>query len=162
MNRKSLLGRISMKHVFFIVLAIAAVWVVYSLLLVRRLAPLAEETQKQKAEFWANQVEPFIDEHLDSLVWGGDTTAYHELRKHMVDEPKAMQMGYSLIMAIRHEYPAACYDLYTDIVSIYDRMGIGWDSIDINCKDLALLYLRKAAAKGDPRALKEVRLLELE
>lgn len=66
-----------MKHVFFIVLAIAAVWVVYSLLLVRRLAPLAEETQKQKAEFWANQIEPFIDEHLDSLVWTGDTAAYH-------------------------------------------------------------------------------------
>ena len=58
MNKKSLLGRISMKHVFFIVLTIAAVWAVYSLLLVRRLAPLAEETQKQKAEFWANQIEP--------------------------------------------------------------------------------------------------------
>ena len=151
-----------MKHVFFIVLAAAVVWVVYSLLLVRRLAPLAEETQKQKAEFWANQIEPFIDEHLDSLIWNGDTTAYHELRQHMVDEPTAMQMGYSLIMSIRHEYPAACYDLYTDIVSIYDRMGMGWDSMDINCKELAMLYLRKAAAKGETRALKEVRRLELE
>ena len=162
MNKKSLLGRISMKHVFFIVLAIAVVWAVYSLLLVRRLAPLAEETQKQKAEFWANQIEPFIDEHLDSMVWVGDTTAYHELRQHMVDEPTAMQMGYSLIMSIRHEYPAACFDLYTDIASIYDRMGVGWDSMDINCKELALLYLRKAAAKGEPRALKEVRRLGLE
>ena len=162
MNRKSLLGRITMKHVFFIVLAIAIVWVVYSLLLVRRLAPLAEERQKQKAEFWANQIEPFIDEHLDTLVWYGDTTAYHELRQHMHDEPTAMQMGYSLIMAIRHEYPAACYDLYTDIVSIYDRMGIGWDSIDINCKELALLYLRKAAVRGEPRALMEVRQMGAE
>ena len=162
MNRKSLLGRISMKHVFFIVLAIAAVWAVYSLLLVRRLAPLAEETQKQKAEFWANQIEPFIDEKLDSLVWTGDTAAYHELRQHMHDEPTAMQMGYSMIMAIRHEYPAACYDLYADIVSIYDRMGVGWDSMDINCKELALLYLRKAAARGEPRALKEVRQLGVE
>ena len=162
MYRKSLLGRITMKHVFFIVLAIAVVWVVYSLLLVRRLAPLAEETQKQKAEFWANQVEPFIDEKLDSLVWTGDTAAYHELRQHMHDEPTAMQMGYSMIMAIRHEYPAACYDLYTDIVSIYDRMGIGWDSIDINCKELALLYLRKAAAREESHALKEVKRLELE
>ena len=162
MNRKSLLGRISMKHVFFIVLAIAAVWVVYSLLLVRRLAPLAEETQKQKAEFWANQVEPFIDEHLDSLVWTGDTAAYHELREHIAGEPTAMQMGYSLIMAIKHEYPAACYDLYTDLVTIYDRMGMGWDSMDINCKELAQLYLRKAAAKGEPRALKEVRRLRVE
>ena len=161
MNKKSLLGRISMKHVFFIVLTIATVWAVYSLLLVRRLAPLAEETQKQKAEFWANQIEPFIDEHLDSLVWVGDTTAYHELREHMADEPTAMQMGYSLIMSIRHEYPAACYDLYADIVSIYDRMGVGWDSMDINCKELALLYLRKAAVKGEPRALKEVRRLGL-
>ena len=159
MNRKSLLGRISMKHVFFIVLAIAAVWVVYSLLLVRRLAPLAEETQKQKAEFWANQIEPFIDEHLDSLVWDGDTAAYHELREHMADEPTAMQMGYSMIMAIRHEYPAACYDLYTDLVTIYDRMGMGWDSIDINCKELALLYLRKAAAKGESRAQNELKRL---
>ena len=151
-----------MKHVFFIVLTIAAVWAAYSLLLVRRLAPLAEERQKQKAEFWANQIEPFIDEHLDSLVWVGDTTAYHELRQHMVDEPTAMQMAYSLIMAIRHEYPAACFDLYTDLVTIYNRMGIDLDNMDINCKDLALLYLRKAAARGEPRALKEVRQLGLE
>ena len=151
-----------MKHVFFIVLTIAAVWAVYSLLLVRRLAPLAEERQKQKAEFWANQIEPFIDEHLDSLVWVGDTTAYHELRQHMVDEPTAMQMAYSLIMAIRHEYPAACFDLYTDLVTIYNRMGIDLDNMDINCKELALLYLRKAAARGEPRALKEVRQLGLE
>ena len=162
MNRKSLLGRISMKHVFFIVMATAVVWVVYSLLLVRRLAPLAEETQKQKAEFWANQIEPFIDEHLDSLVWTGDTAAYHELREHIAGEPTAMQMGYSLIMSIRHEYPVACYDLYTDLVTIYDRMGMGWDSMDINCKELAQLYLRKAAAKGEPRALKEVRRLGVE
>ena len=162
MNKKSLLGRISMKHVFFIVLTIAAVWAAYSLLLVRRLAPLAEERQKQKAEFWANQIEPFIDEHLDSLVWVGDTTAYHELRQHMVDEPTAMQMAYSLIMAIRHEYPAACFDLYTDLVTIYNRMGIDLDNMDINCKELALLYLRKAAARGEPRALKEVRQLGLE
>ena len=151
-----------MKHVFFIVLTIAAVWAAYSLLLVRRLAPLAEERQKQKAEFWANQIEPFIDEHLDSLVWVGDTTAYHELRQHMVDEPTAMQMAYSLIMAIRHEYPAACFDLYTDLVTIYNRMGIDLDNMDINCKELALLYLRKAAARGEPRALKEVRQLGLE
>ena len=160
MNRKSILEKISMKHVFFIVLTAAVIWVAYSLLLVRRLAPLAEEREKQKAEFWANQIEPFIDERLDSLVWVGDTTAYHELREHMVDEPTAMQMGYSLTMAIRHEYPAACYDLYTDLVTIYNRMGIGWDSIDINCKELALLYLRKAAARGEPRALMEVWRME--
>jgi hypothetical protein len=41
-------------------------------------------------------------------------------------------------------------------------MGMGWDSMDINCKELAMLYLRKAAAKGETRALKEVRRLELE
>ena len=162
MNRKSLLGRISMKHVFFIVLAAACVWVIYSFLLVRRLAPLAEERRKQKAAFWANQREPYINEHLDSLVWYGDTAAYNELREHMHDEPTAMQVGYSLTMAIRHEYPKACYDLYTDIVDIYNRMGISLDSMDTNCRELALLYLRKAAAKGESRALKEVRLQGLE
>lgn len=160
MNRKSLFGRITMKHVFFTVLAIAIVWVAYSMLLVRRLAPLAEERQIQKAAFWASQSEPYINEHLDSLIWDGDTTSYQELRQHMKDEPIAMQMGYSLIMAIKHEYPKACYDLYTDIVSIYKRMGISLDRIDTNSKELALLYLRKAAAKGEPRALKEIKRLE--
>ena len=162
MIRRLLFEGIGMKQIFYIVLAIAIIWVAYHLILVKKLSPLAEERRIQKAEFWANQVEPFIDEHLDSLVWTGDTAAYHELREHIADEPTAMQMGYSLIMAIKHEYPAACYDLYVDIVSIYDRMGVGWDSIDTNCKELALLYLRKAAARGEPRALKEVRLLELE
>ena len=161
MNRKSLLGRISMKHVFFIVLAIAIVWGIYQLILVKKLAPLAEERRIQKAAFWANQREPYINEHLDSLVWYGDTAAYHELRKHMNDEPTAMQMGYSLTMAIRHEHPAACYDLYTDLVNIYNRMGVSLDSMDTNCRELALLYLKKAAAKGEPRALKEVRRLGL-
>lgn len=162
MNRKSLWGRITMKHVFFIVLSIAIVWVAYQLIHVKKLAPLAEERQIQKATFWANQIEPFIDERLDSLVWVGDTTAYHELREHMVDEPTAMQMGYSLIMAIKHEYPAACYDLYNDLVNVYNRMGISLDSMDTNCKELALLYLRKAAARGESRALKEVKRLRLE
>lgn len=162
MNRKSLLDRITMKHVFFIVLTAAIAWIVYSLLLVRRLAPLAEERQKEIKAFWANQRNPYINEHLDTLVWNGDTTAYHKLREHMHGEPTAMQIGYSLIMAIRHEYPEASFDLYTDIVSIYKRMGIGWDSIDINCRELALLYLRKAAAKGVPRALEEVRRLGVE
>lgn len=161
MNRKSLLGRITMKHVFFIVLTIAIVWMAYSMLLVRRLAPLAEEKQILKAAFLANQKEPYINEHLDTLVWYGDTSAYHELREHMHDEPTAMQMGYSLMMAIRHEYPAACFDLYADIVDIYDRMGIGMDSMDTGSKELAMLFLRKAAAKGDPRALKEIKLLGL-
>ena len=161
MNRKSLLGRITMKYVFLFVLAIAMVWVVYSLLLVRRNAPLAEERQKQKVAFWANQMKPFIDEHLDSLVWYGDTIAYHELRLHMHDEPTTMQMGYSLIMAIKHEYPAACYDLYDDMVKIYNRMGIGLDSMDSNCKELALLYLRKAASKGETRAIMEIRRIDI-
>ena len=162
MIRRLLFEGIGMKQIFYIVLAIAIIWVAYHLILVKKLSPLAEERRIQKAEFWANQIEPFIDEHLDSLVWDGDTAAYHELRQHMHDEPTAMQMGYSMIMAIRHEYPAACYDLYADIVSIYDRMGVGWDSMDINCKELALLYLRKAAARGEPRALKEVRQLGVE
>ena len=159
MIRRLLFEGIGMKQIFYIVLAIAIIWVAYHLILVKKLSPLAEERRIQKAEFWANQIEPFIDEHLDSLVWDGDTAAYHELRQHMVDEPTAMQMGYAMIMAIRHEYPAGCFDLYTDIVSIYDRMGIGWDSIDINCKELALLYLRKAAAKGESRAQNELKRL---
>lgn len=159
MIRRLLFEGIGMKQIFYIVLAIAIIWVAYHLILVKKLSLLAEERRIQKAEFWANQIEPFIDEHLDSLVWDGDTAAYHELRQHMVDEPTAMQMGYSMIMAIRHEYPAGCFDLYTDIVSIYDRMGIGWDSIDINCKELALLYLRKAAAKGESRAQNELKRL---
>lgn len=122
----------------------------------------AQERAMEKTAFYANQRTPYINEHLDSLVWDGDTTAYHELRHHMQGEPTTMQMGYSLIMAIKYEYPKACYDLYADLVYIYNQMGISLDSMDTDSKELALLYLRKAAAKGDPRALKEKRRLGLE
>ena len=40
-------------------------------------------------------------------------------------------------------------------------MGVGLDSMDINSRELALLYLRKAAEKGEPRAIKEVQRLRL-
>ena len=77
----------------------------------------------------------------------------------VLGEPSEITQG--LIESLARKEQHLVHDLYTDIVSIYDRMGIGWDSIDTNCKELALLYLRKAAAKGEPRALKEVRRLGL-
>lgn len=161
-NNLLALGKFKLKYVFLVVLSVAIAWVAYSLIRVRSLSTLAEERRMQKAAFWANQRMPYINEHLDSLIWNGDTTAYHEMRHLMQDEPTTMQMGYSLIMSVRYEYPAACFDLYADIVSIYNRMGIGLDSIDANSKELALLYLRRAAVKGEVRALKELKRLGLE
>ena len=150
-----------MKLVFFIVLAIAIVWGIYSLILVRRLSSLAKEKQIQEATFWNNQRMPYIDEHLDSLVWDGDTIAYHKLKLYMHNEPTTMQMGYSIIMSVKYEYPPACYDFYNDLVNIYNRMGMGLENMDACSKDLALLYLKKAAAEGEPRAIIEVRRLGL-
>lgn len=64
---------------------------------------------------------------------------------------KSNYIDYSLVMAHRHDYAPANFDIYVALMSVF-----GEENTDSITRELALYYLNRGANSGDSLCLKEV------
>jgi len=77
------------------------------------------------------------------IIENGDTSAYHNLYNYFMNHKEIGQvLSYSLIMANKWDYSVAMYDVYSELLILYDC--IFWGNIEImdsRTRKLALEYL---------------------
>lgn len=93
--------------------------------------------------------------YLDDYVLRGDTASYKKLMIFLKDEPQALSLGYSYIMAYRYHYRQAYYDVYQKIRHISEVYWSGFENADEETRELALKSLCIAADSGFTPAQEE-------
>ena len=106
-----------------------------------------------------NELEPF--------VLKGNVEAYDELcQAYMENDMHSSLLPYALLMANKYDYTMAYYDVYSCLSFIYwdscHDESCSLDSLDMQTRKMALDYLKKAADKGEPNALRDLGWLHLE
>ena len=94
----------------------------------------------------------------------GDIDAYNELETAYLDYEHGSFFNYAKEMADKHNYPQAYYDTYIQLLKPTDAPGvtINLDSCDLETRELAIKYLRKASELGFEPADDELKYLENE
>lgn len=80
----------------------------------------------------------------------GDIDAYNELETAYLDYEHGSFLNYAKEMADKHNYPQAYYDTYIQLLKPTDASGvtINLDSCDLETRELAIKYLRRASELG--------------
>lgn len=94
------------------------------------------------------------------VVSSGDTTAYNALKNiynSYYDNPKE-HIIYSLIMANDYHYPTAYFDVYQNLLGIYDG---DFNKMDKESKALAVLHLKRGAELNYTPCKTELKILNL-
>jgi len=99
----------------------------------------------------------------------GDVEAYKKLGLYFFKSPDPncyiQFLPYALLMANKYDYTMAYYDVFDCLTSLYwssFNTSISLDSLDEQTREMALEYLKKAADKGEPNALRDLGWLHLE
>ena len=87
-----------------------------------------------------------------AVVEGGDTVAFDKLAGIYSRERNFNFYPYARLMAERYEYAPAGYWVYRTLA---DR-----DTLEADLQELAVRFLRKAAASGDTAAVAELARME--
>lgn len=103
-------------------------------------------------------IRPYNYPHVQEkrkIVMEGDTAAYHFVVDSIVNDPNVPYpnyLYYSYVMANKHNYALANYDVYKALLDICDSMNFQNEKIN----SMALFYLRRGASLGDVRAKEEL------
>lgn len=91
----------------------------------------------------------------------GDIDAYNELETAYLDYTHGSFLNYAKEMADNHNYPQAYYDTYIQLLKPTNAPGvtISLDSCDLETRELAIKYLKKASELGFEPATKELEKL---
>jgi TPR repeat protein len=94
---------------------------------------------------------PHSIEELKSLALEeGDTMAYDELiSAHINEGCEYENLIYSILMAHKHNYPPAYWEVYHSLITAPEAYG---HTVDDKTKEIALEYLMKAAELNDSSA----------
>lgn len=95
-----------------------------------------------------------IDKH--AIIYDGDAVEYEKFIDSVRNDPRVAYnqsnyIDYSFIMAHRHGYDPANYDIYYALMAVF-----GEEKTDSATRQLALYYLNRGAARGDTLCIKEL------
>ena len=82
-------------------------------------------------------------ELIASIIGAGDTIAYHHLYNYYMNHREVGNiLSYSLIMANKWNYSIAMYDVYIELLSLYNCLFSGnLEIMDLKTRRFALEYL---------------------
>lgn len=103
-----------------------------------------------KEMYISHQMSCLIDDGLsydDSLRYlilqTGDTVAYQKLKKQKQDDGLPQEIWfYSIVMAKKHQYPSAYFDVYYLIKNLYDTHP-NWGTIDIKTEKIIKQFVNE-------------------
>lgn len=107
---------------------------------------------ENKLDYVSSQAE--VDK--DAIIKRGDVIAYNAFIDSVRNDPRVAYnqsnyIDYSIIMAHRHGYDPANYDIYYALMAVF-----GEEKTDSATRQLALYYLNRGATRGDSLCRKEL------
>ena len=92
---------------------------------------------------------------LQQAVFRGDTAAYYQLRTAYLDEAQEDFLFWAMLMANKHDYPAAHLDVYDTLMRAYTggTETTNFTKVDAPTQRLLLHHLTRAADQGVAEAV---------
>lgn len=107
--------------------------------------------------YYENKMKTHISSiNKDAIIYDGNAVEYEKFIDSVRNDPRVAYnqsnyIDYSLIMAHRHGYDPANYDIYYALMAVF-----GEEKTDSATRQLALYYLNRGAARGDSLCRKEL------
>lgn len=109
-----------------------------------------KEPNKKMNERSMNDPSKSMLELKDAVLTKGDTNAYYELSVAYLDYTVQEEfLIYAITMANKYDYPQAYFDVYSNLIGLYQNKH---SEIDNQTANLAIDYLLKAFNKGHHQA----------